>query len=120
MAVNWDQVLAAIGPAGLKALRAAGYDVVERDVACAVAAQQRRLQDARAAIRQGLHWLGEADRQATPPEGPRVRVVGCPYCQWEATVSVWADQPEAADAQVWVDWLWQRHVAQAHGRRKEG
>lgn len=119
MAVNWDAVTAAIGPEGLRALRAAGYEVVERDVACAVAAQQRRLQDARAAIRQGLQWLGDADRAARAVDGPQVRVIGCPACAWEATVSVWSDQPEAADHQAWVDWLWQRHWAQAHGRRKE-
>jgi hypothetical protein len=118
--VDWDRVLAAIGPEGLRALRAAGYEVVAREVACAVAAQQMRLASAREAVRQGLEWLRAAEAAQVPIDGLRVRTVHCPVCEWEATVSIWSDRPDVVETQAWVDWLWQRHLAQTHGRRKEG
>jgi hypothetical protein len=113
--VDWDTVLACIGPAGLARLRAAGYEVVP----ATEAAQWGRWRGVTARAQDwALRLVALFAASVEPGPHPLQGRVTCPVCDWERTVAVLSDDPRMA--QVVEDWVtaeWLAHVAEAHRGR---
>jgi len=112
--VDWATVQQVLGDR-LAALRAAGYDVVPREVAVAAARDAAEGQ----ALVSALHRVVVLLSQHQPaPSGVEVAAQRCPVpgCGWQQAVWVCGgDAIQRQDAAWWAGVLWREHLATAHG-----